>query len=138
MSTYVNCNGEVIDMKALAGKARDHRAIVGMPQTKRKPTVANGYAAKPGTGPEGKTCRDCEHKHTMGHGHSKTWIKCELMRPKWTGGTGTDIRASSPACQHFTPKVAAAEERSGSQPGPDGNPESASPSPFLTNGGSKP
>lgn len=31
----------------------------------------------------------------------KTYFKCWLMNRVWTGGYGTDIRANSPACQHW-------------------------------------
>src|SRR6478735_1718908 len=103
---FVNVHGEVIDMKALAAKAPLHREIMG-PDTskKRKPTVPKGYAAVPGTGPEGKTCRDCKHKQTMSNTGAKSWIKCDLMRAAWTHGPGSDIRAGSPACRRFEQKA---------------------------------
>jgi hypothetical protein len=109
--SFVNCNGEPIDMKALVAKAPAYRALVGMPQQKRKPTQPKGYAALPGTGPEGKTCRDCKHKHTMSNTGAKSWIKCELMRAAWTHGPGSDIRASSPACRRFEAKEPASEKQ---------------------------
>lgn len=67
---------------------------------KRKPTQANGYAAKPGTGPEGETCKTCEHNITV-NGGAKNYHKCELLGNKITHGTGTDIRVRSPACQFW-------------------------------------
>jgi hypothetical protein len=103
---YVNVHGEVIDFKALVSKAPEHRAINGTGK-KRKPTEPKGYATAPGTGPDGKTCRDCKHKHTMSNTGAKSWIKCDLMREYWTHGPGTDIRASSPACRRFEPKESA-------------------------------
>lgn len=105
--TFVNVHGEPIDMKALAAKAPEHRAILGPDSKKRKPTVPKGYAALPGSGPEGKTCRGCKHKVTMSNTGAKSWIKCELMKAAWTHGPGSDIRASSPACRRFEPKEAA-------------------------------
>jgi hypothetical protein len=105
--SFVNCNGEAIDMTALVAKASAHRAILGPDSRKRKPTVPQGYAAQPGTGPEGKTCRDCRYKQTHSNTGAKSWIKCELRRATWTHGPGTDIRASSPACAKFAPKVTA-------------------------------
>ena len=66
---------------------------------KRKPTVANGYAALPGTGPDGETCGTCAH-HVI-RVFSKNYHKCLLMKGKWTGGTGTDIRVRSPACSKW-------------------------------------
>lgn len=101
---FVNCNGESIDLKALAAKAPVHRAILGPDSHKRKPTIPQGYAAQPGTGPEGKTCRDCRYKQTQSNTGAKSWIKCELRRATWTHGPGTDIRAGSPACAKFSPK----------------------------------
>lgn len=66
----------------------------------RKPTKPNGYAALPGTGPEGERCRTCEH--AVGTGNcSRTYYKCALMRTKWTSGPGTDILLRSPACRHW-------------------------------------
>ncbi len=72
--------------------------------TARKPTTKNGYAAPPGTGPEGQTCKQCKHKHSFGHKGGKRYIKCELRRETWTNGEGTDIRAGSPACSKFEAK----------------------------------
>lgn len=102
--SFVNCNGEPIDMKALIAKALVHRKVLGPDGRKRKPTIPSGYAALPGTGPEGKTCRDCKHKQTQSNTGAKSWIKCVLMRAAWTHGPGSDIRAGSPACRRFEPK----------------------------------
>lgn len=66
---------------------------------KRRETVPNGYAAPPGTGPKGETCKGCEHY--SGHRRSKIYRKCELVRARWTGGAGTDIKAGSPACAYW-------------------------------------
>lgn len=62
-----------------------------------------GYAATPGTGPQGETCRSCKHyAHNRGsEGRSKPYPKCGLMRPLWTNGPGTDIKARSPACSKW-------------------------------------
>lgn len=67
----------------------------------RRPGL-HAYPAPPGTGPEGKCCRHCAHK-TYAEGTSKPFLKCALMRPAWTHGYGTDIRARSPACAKFQP-----------------------------------
>lgn len=53
-----------------------------------------GYAAHPGTGPEGETCGSC--RHVTGHRRSRTYYKCGLVQ--MTFGPGTDIRLKSPAC----------------------------------------
>lgn len=69
---------------------------------KRRPTKPAGYAAIPGTGPAGETCRTCEHlAHTGNRGR---YLKCRLERARWTGGPGTDIKAGSPACSKWEPK----------------------------------
>lgn len=62
-----------------------------------------GYAAAPGTGPAGETCKSCAHY--SGHRMSKIYRKCGLMRAFWTGGPGTDIKAKSPACKHWMEKI---------------------------------
>ena len=61
----------------------------------------NGYAAPPGTGPHGETCRSCKHYRSVRY-HDKTYPKCWLMVKAWTHGYGSDIRASSPACRWWT------------------------------------
>jgi len=66
---------------------------------KRKPTQANGYAATPGTGSKGETCKTCDH-HIVRE-FSKRYHKCDLIN--WTCGTGTDIRVRSPACHRWEP-----------------------------------
>jgi hypothetical protein len=67
-----------------------------------RPTEAAGYAAAPGTGPEGETCKTCKHIHA--NQMAKTYYKCALMRHKWTGGPKTDIRVKSPACVRWERK----------------------------------
>lgn len=69
------------------------------PSPKRKPTKPNGYAAEPGTGPQGETCQSC--KYIARKDCANTYLKCWLRRKQWTGGTGTDIRAKSPACRFW-------------------------------------
>lgn len=58
---------------------------------------AKGYAAEPGTGPEGETCGSCAHHATVSY--SKIYHKCGLLRQVWTGGRATDILVRSPACR---------------------------------------
>jgi len=75
------------------------RALLAKARKKRKEPVPRGYAAQPGTGPAGETCRSCRHyvrKHL-----AKAYLKCALMRAHWTGGGSTDIRAGSPACKRW-------------------------------------
>ena len=63
------------------------------------PPKIRGHAARPGTGPEGETCKSCKH-YTLRH-FAGTYRKCGLTRAKWTGGAGTDIRAGDPACEKW-------------------------------------
>lgn len=101
--SFVNLKGEPIDMQALMQKGAQQRYIERQAGVvRRKPTVKNGYAAPPGTGPEGKCCGDCAHKRSLGN--RKRFIKCELRRGTWTNGEGTDILASTPACSKFEPR----------------------------------
>lgn len=58
-----------------------------------------GYAAPPGTGPAGETCKTCVHH--VGIQMSRTYHKCALTKACWTGGAGTDIRVRSPACKKW-------------------------------------
>lgn len=66
------------------------------PKKGRGSTKPRGYAAKPGTGPEGETCGSCRYKYAKEL--AKTYLKCLLNYAAWTGGGKTDIRASAPAC----------------------------------------
>ena len=59
-----------------------------------------GYAAPPGTGPAGQTCKTCRHYRSV-DGGSKRFPKCDLMRASWTHGPGTDILAKAPACRLY-------------------------------------
>ena len=59
-----------------------------------------GHAADPGTGPDGQTCGTCDH-YTR-RKHTRTHLKCWLMKEHWTNGPGTDIRAKDPACRLWT------------------------------------
>lgn len=61
------------------------------------------YAGPPGSGPQGKTCRDCGHYRSVQSG-SRKYPKCNLMKRLWTHGEGSDIKARSPACNKFVPK----------------------------------
>lgn len=73
------------------------RALLAKSKKGRKPTQPKGYVAPPGTGPDGETCKTCRHIYR--NQMSKTYLKCGLNRAAWTGGPGSDIRASAPACR---------------------------------------
>lgn len=66
---------------------------------KRKTEVADGYAARPGTGPAGEKCRTCVHAVYVSH--AKRYWKCGLVRHAWRGSVRTDIRLRSPACRFW-------------------------------------
>jgi len=66
----------------------------------RRRYTANGYAARPGGGPEGETCKSCAHCIAK-YWDGRAFYKCELMRPLWTNSYGSDIRLKSPACRHW-------------------------------------
>lgn len=59
-----------------------------------------GYAAMPGTGPEGKQCQHCAH-YTHKSGVAGSYPKCGANRARWTGGRASDILAKAPACKLF-------------------------------------
>jgi hypothetical protein len=61
-----------------------------------------GYAARPGSGPKGMTCRTCLHAQQQDGGTRNYW-KCAIIRHRWTHGPGTDIRLKSPACFYYQP-----------------------------------
>lgn len=63
--------------------------------------LARGYAAPPGSGPEGESCRTCARAYSIDY-HDKRYWKCALV--KQTHGLGTDIRLKSPACSRWEGK----------------------------------
>ncbi len=63
----------------------------------KRVTKRGGYAARPGSGPEGETCKTCNHATRTSGGGSR-FYKCGVVRHRWTHGPGSDIRLSSPAC----------------------------------------
>lgn len=68
----------------------------------RKQTRTRGTPYPVGSGPTGETCRTC--KHLTHIRHANTYLKCDLMRKYWTGGSGTDIRAKWAACKAWERK----------------------------------
>ena len=62
-------------------------------------TQAKGYAAMPGTGPEGETCGSCDH--LVRKRLARVYRKCGLMEHHWTGGKGTDVLTNAPACRNW-------------------------------------
>ena len=78
--------------RALTPKERE-KALREAAKLKPRKT---GHAWRPGSGPAGETCKTCKH-YTLRR-FAKTYRKCGLMQAHWTGGPGTDIKASDPAC----------------------------------------
>lgn len=74
----------------------------------RRPGARGLYAAAPGTGPAGKTCRSCAHKRYTGLAKRASHPKCGLTQ--YTAGDATTIRTSTPACKFY-------EEQSGDDRG---------------------
>lgn len=86
---------------------RDLFQLMEMPASallRRQPKQKkNGYAAAPGTGPAGETCKTCDHlvKKVL----SRPYNKCALMSAHWTGSYGTDVLARAPACRRWQAKT---------------------------------
>lgn len=60
--------------------------------------AARGFAARPGTGPAGETCRSCNHSVQVAAGNRVVW-KCGLCRAGWSKSPRTDIRINADACE---------------------------------------
>lgn len=60
----------------------------------------NGYAAQPGTGPEGETCGTCTHCRQR-TARGKHYYKCGRMLAAWNRDRSTDVLLKSPACSRF-------------------------------------
>lgn len=90
-------------VKDLFGNEVDLAEMARLPFTgkkKRKEPVPRGYAAPPGTGPAGETCKTCEHIVRVKY-HNNTYRKCRLREATWNHSGGTDIRAKFPACRFW-------------------------------------
>lgn len=61
-----------------------------------------GYAAAPGSGPLGQSCKSCRHMKRVGL--VRAFRKCDLMREFWDGSRKSDVNSSSPACCRWAPK----------------------------------
>lgn len=73
------------------------------PIPNRHTVTPAGYAARPGSGPEGETCGTCQHCRAKGNrAGSRTFYKCGLMVRAWTCGRGSDVLLKSPACARWS------------------------------------
>lgn len=86
------------DQRALFGGRSNPRAYAPSSVFSAKP---NGYAAAPGTGPEGQTCGQCGHCRQRAV-HQRHFYKCALAMHAWSRDRSTDILLKSPACSRFT------------------------------------
>jgi hypothetical protein len=73
--------------------------LLGMEVSVAPKKPKGGYAAVPGTGPKGETCKTCKHCFVRKMYSGKGYTKCELI--KETRGRGTDILQKSPACSRW-------------------------------------
>ena len=76
-------------------------------ETRRPRVRPNGYAARPGTGPQGETCGTCTHCRLRAATAGR-YYKCALLLGRWTSGRTTDVLFRSPACSRWqsgTPRV---------------------------------
>jgi hypothetical protein len=67
---------------------------------KKKLAGRYAYPAPPGTGPEGKRCRDCAF-YVRVNGGSRDYPKCEKNHARWGHTCSTDINSRMPACRLF-------------------------------------
>lgn len=73
----------------LFAKPRKHTKLTG-----------EGYAATPGTGPAGETCKTCQHLCTMTLSGRRRVFKCGVV-PRRHWKPTTDIVKHAPACLHW-------------------------------------
>lgn len=71
---------------------------------KKRDETPKGYAARPGSGPAGETCKTCIHAQ-LSHTYRHRYWKCDIIQHRWTRGPGTDIRLKSPACSFWKSKL---------------------------------
>lgn len=62
---------------------------------------ANGYAAMPGTGPQGESCGTCAHCRMRTIRSGRHYYKCALMLERWSSCRSTDVVLRSPACSRW-------------------------------------
>lgn len=91
-------------MKDLLGREITEAEARRLLKAKRNPAPLAGYAAPPGTGPAGETCRTCRFYTVQSYTQNR-YRKCGLMRDDWTRGPGTDIKARAAACRKWKGKT---------------------------------
>ena len=74
--------------------------IPDTPPDRRRRRVDRAHPAPPGSGPEGKTCRQCAYSVRVPW-HDYAYWKCGRMIERWTHGRDSDIRLKDAACKKF-------------------------------------
>lgn len=91
-------------------RTRDGRTVE-VKQRGKHYVEPRGYAARPGTGPKGETCKSCRYSVTSPR--RGRWTKCRLTEACWTKTRRTDILLGAAACSKWgkppTPGEIAAE-----------------------------
>lgn len=90
--------GETVFVQEYAITAEEKRKIRG-----KRNAMKRGYAAPPGSGPEGETCKSCAHCYGTSPNGGKRFYKCDLIKP--TRSARTDVKLKSPACSRWTPEA---------------------------------
>lgn len=94
----------------LGGKAVPGSRLRRIRRTGKAPIARDGWADKPGTGPEGETCGSCTYCEAFHY--AKRYYKCSGRAGRhWQGGRATDIRPLDPACSKWAPSVNRANQQ---------------------------
>lgn len=88
------------DLFGVAVTVSEPRLLTAGGNVKRKETP-NGYAARPGSGPAGETCKTCEFKYQVEIRSGRKFWKCLKVQHRWSGCYASDIRLKSPACSFW-------------------------------------
>jgi hypothetical protein len=76
----------------------------------RFPIARRGHASMPGSGPQGETCRTCEHGHKRNTGYGFVEF-CALTQAMATKRGQSAIALRDPACAKWTAKGQPVEEK---------------------------
>lgn len=94
----------------LGGKAVPGSRLRRIRRTGKAPVAREGWADKPGSGPEGETCGSCTYCEAFHY--RKRYYKCAAREgDHWKGGRATDIRPLDPACSKWAPSVNRANQQ---------------------------
>lgn len=94
----------------LGGKAVPGSRLRRIRRTGKAPVARDGWADKPGTGPESETCGSCTYCEAFHY--AKRYYKCAARSGRhWQGRRATDIRPLDPACSKWAPSVNRANQQ---------------------------